>query len=100
MLKHPRAIKRSAQRRFIDKAIFIVAVVQPLATLPQVITIFQTHNATSVALLTWGIYLVFDFFWLWFGIAERQIAIILSATIFLILEAAILVGGSIYGASW
>lgn len=94
---HPRL---PLQRRVIDKMIFAVAFVQPLATLPQIIAIYSRHSAEDISISAWAIFIVFDLLWLWYGLAEKQKALIVSAVMFTLMEAFVLVGAFLYGGTW
>ncbi|HEY2003654.1 MAG TPA: hypothetical protein VGH44_00895 [Candidatus Saccharimonadia bacterium] len=88
------------QRRVINKVILAVAVIQPAGTIPQIVKIYSTHNASSISMLSWGIFVVFDAMWLWYGLAERQKAVILSGALFTLLEGIVVVEALLYGGSW
>jgi uncharacterized protein with PQ loop repeat len=94
---HP---QKTLQRRFIDKFIFVVATLQPLANVPQIIAIFSHKSAHDVSISSWAIFLFFDFLWLWYGLAEKQSVIIISAVLFAIFELLVLVGAILYGGTW
>lgn len=51
-------------------------------------------------MLSWGIFVVFDAMWLWYGLAERQKAVILSGALFTLLEGIVVVEALLYGGSW
>jgi len=92
--------RKSLQRRFIDKAIFAVAVVQPLCTVPQILVIYGRRNASGIAISSWLLYIVFDLLWLWYGICEKQKAVIISAIMFTLMEGMVVVGALMYGGVW
>jgi uncharacterized protein with PQ loop repeat len=96
MHKHHR-VAAIPKKRFIDRAIFIVAAVQPLGTIPQILTVFRTHDGSSLSISSWAIYIIFDIAWLWYGIVEKQKAVIVSAVLFSLLEGMVLVGAVMYG---
>lgn len=98
----PRKIHRKIplEKRIIDKIIFVVAAIQPLGTIPQAITIYRRHNATSISITSWVIYIVFDLLCLWYGYEDKQKAVMISAALFMLLESIILVGAFRYGGSW
>jgi uncharacterized protein with PQ loop repeat len=98
MHKHHQATAR--RKRFIDRAIFVVAAVQPLGTIPQIYTVFRTHDASSISISSWAIYIVFDIAWLWYGLVEKQKAVIVSAVMFTVLEGCVLLGAIRYGGTW
>lgn len=88
------------QRRVIDKIIFAAAALQPLANVPQIIAIYSHRSAHDISISSWVIFVVFDILWLWYGLAEKQKAIIVSAVLFIVLESTIIVGAIIYGGTW
>lgn len=88
------------QGAFIDKAIYIAAFLEPLSTVPQVVTIFKTKTAAGVSISTWLIYVLFSFLWLWYGIVHKQKALIVAEVLFILTEGLVVIGGIIYGASW
>lgn len=96
---HPKP-KESLQKTFINRIIFVVAALQPLGTIPQIVTVYKNHNATSIAISSWLLYVIFDLLWLWYGIVNKQKAIIVSAILFTALEGTVAVGGFLYGGSW
>lgn len=78
----------------------MIATIQPLSTVPQAVYIFRHHDATSISIVSWVLYLVFDLMWLWYGLNEKQRAIIVSAAMFSFLEAVVVVGALMYGGKW
>jgi uncharacterized protein with PQ loop repeat len=90
----------SPQRRFINRSIFAVALLQPLGTIPQIIAVFSRRDASSISITAWTIYVAFDLMWLWYGIDEKQKAVIVSALLFSLLEGVVLVGAIMYGGTW
>lgn len=90
----------SLERKVINRLIIPVAAIQPLGTIPQIITVFSHRDGRSLSISSWTIYIVFDLFWLWYGLSEKQKAIIVSAVMFTLLEGAVLVGALLYGGRW
>ncbi len=96
---HPNS-NDALQKQFINKIILVVAVIQPLATIPQILTVFREHDASSISITSWLIYVMFDLLWLWYGIVNKQKAVIISAVLFSILEGIVMIGGFLYGGQW
>jgi len=82
--------------RFIDKAVYLVAIFGPLMTIPQVLTIWISQNAEDVSLLTWVLYTLTAIFWLLYGIAHRNKPIIISNILWVAMEIPVIVGTIIY----
>ncbi|HSX34700.1 MAG TPA: hypothetical protein VLF62_03605 [Candidatus Saccharimonadales bacterium] len=96
----PRSKAVSPERKFINKIIIPVAIIQPLGTIPQIIAVFGHHDGSSLSISSWLLYLVFDILWLWYGFSEKQKAVIASAITFTIMEGAVLTGALLYGGRW
>src|SRR5215469_4445375 len=95
-----KALQMSLQRKVIKRSIFIIAIIQPLSTVPQVVAVYSRHNASSISIISWILYVIFDLCWLWYGIDEKQKAIIVSAVTFSILETLVVIGALMYGGRW
>ena len=78
----------------------MVAVLEPVITIPQAWAIFSRHSAASVSLSTWIGFEIASCIWLWYGIVHRERMIILYQGLFTIVQAAIIVGGVAFGAHW
>jgi uncharacterized protein with PQ loop repeat len=99
MPKQPHRPLAKKPKHIIDRLIFFVALTQPLAAIPQIIAIYTRQDAHSLSLLSWIIYLVFDIMWLWYGVTDKQRAVIVSAVMFATLDGFTLVSAFIYGAT-
>ncbi len=93
-------IKKSRHARLIDRATYVVAILEPLITVPQVVTIFAQHTAAGVSLSTWFGYEILTVIWLCYGYIHRDKIIILYQGLFMIMQTGVIVGGLIYGAKW
>jgi uncharacterized protein with PQ loop repeat len=93
-------VKKSKHSKLVDRATYIVAVLEPLVTVPQVITIFANKTAAGVSLATWVGYEVLTLVWIWYGIVHRDKLILLYQGLFLIVQTGVIIGGIIYGAKW
>ena len=68
-----------------------------LMTVPQVLTIWVSHRAAGVSLLSWGAYLVSAAVWLWYGLQKRDKNIYLPCVGWILLDCAVIVGTLVYG---
>jgi uncharacterized protein with PQ loop repeat len=91
---YPHSIK---WKRLIDKSIYFIAVASPLMTLPQLIKIWTEQTAAGVSIITWFAYLISAMFWLTYGIAHKEKPIIITNTLWIILDIAVIIGTLIYG---
>jgi uncharacterized protein with PQ loop repeat len=68
-----------------------------LMTIPQVLTIWFSHQAAGVSLLSWSAYLVSAVLWFWFGIQRHDKNICLPCVGWMVLDSAVIIGVVIYG---
>ncbi len=84
-------------KRILDKVIYVVGVIGPLMTLPQLYNIWIDKNAAGVSALSWGAYAVIALVWLAYGITHIEKPIILNSGLWVFLEILVVVGTLIYG---
>jgi uncharacterized protein with PQ loop repeat len=68
-----------------------------LMTIPQVFTIWVSHQAAGVSILTWSAYFVSAILWFWFGIRKHDRNIYLPCIGWILLDAAVIVGVVMHG---
>ena len=83
--------------RFIDRIIYVVALVGPIMTLPQLYNIWIEKSAEGVSVITWAAYIVVTIFWLMYGVAHKEKPIIFVQIAWLITHTAVVIGTIIYG---
>jgi uncharacterized protein with PQ loop repeat len=88
---HPDAFKR-----FLDKIMMGVALIGPLATLPQVYQVFMTQDTKGLSLVTWTVWVLLSCIWLVYGILHKELPIALSNFIYIVLQGAVVVAILIY----
>ena len=67
-----------------------------LMTIPQVFTIWVSHQAAGVSIWPWSTYFVSAILWLWFGIRKHDKNIYLPCIGWSVLDSAVIVGVVIY----
>lgn len=82
---------------FLDKLTFAAGVIGPFTVLPQIYSIFSTHSAMGVSLATWVLIFVVTLPWVFYGIAHEDKSIIVSFTLWEIVNLTVVVGVLIYG---
>jgi uncharacterized protein with PQ loop repeat len=87
---------KKAEKDFVNKIIYVVAIAGPLMTIPQILKIFLEKNAAGVSLTTWSAYIVLGFFWLSYGIMHKEKPIIITNTLWIIIEVIIVMGIIMY----
>lgn len=101
---HPHARTRTepypahtAALRALDRIVFVAGVIGPLMTLPQLVEIYASHNASGVSPLTWGAYALLDIPWILYGLSHREGPITITYTLWFIFNTLVLVGVLLYG---
>ena len=84
-------------KNFMDRLIFFVGAVGPLMTIPQVMKIWVDKNAAGVSLISWTTYLVTEIIWIIYGIMHKEKPIIITYTMWVLLDIMIVVGIILYG---
>ncbi len=85
-----------ALKRFLDKIMLGVALIGPLATLPQVYQVFMTQDAKGLSIFTWTVWTVFSIIWLLYGMLHKETPIVLSNLISIVLQSAVVVAILLY----
>ena len=81
---------------FLDKLTFAVGVIGPFTVLPQIYTIFKTHSTQGVSLATWALIFIATFPWILYGVAHKDKSIIVSFTLWEIVNLTVVLGILMY----
>ena len=76
----------------VDKGIYVIAALGPLSAFDQVWQIWATGNKSGVSLVMWLSWIPGAIFWLTYGLLHRDKPIILTQTLWLIMQIAIVSG--------
>ncbi|HEV2403054.1 MAG TPA: PQ-loop domain-containing transporter [Candidatus Saccharimonadales bacterium] len=82
---------------FLDKLTFVAGVVGPFTVLPQIYSIFSTHSAAGVSMATWLLIFLVTLPWIFYGMAHNEKSIIVSFTLWEVVNLAVVVGVFVYG---
>ncbi len=81
---------------FLDKLTFVAGVIGPFTVLPQIYTIFSTHSAAGVSLLTWALIFIVTLPWVFYGLAHKDKSIIVSFTLWEVVNLTVVAGVLLY----
>jgi uncharacterized protein with PQ loop repeat len=84
-------------KRVLDKLIYLVGIVQPLTTLPQVYKIWIERQASGISLFTYTCYALFDMIWIYYGIVHKEKPIVIMYCLWVLLNSSIAIGAVLYG---
>jgi uncharacterized protein with PQ loop repeat len=99
--KHERQLAKAERHKspyvvFLDKLTFVAGIVGPFTVLPQIYSIFATKSAAGVSLATWALIFIATFPWILYGIAHKDKSIIVSFTLWEVVNLAVVVGVILY----
>lgn len=96
-LERSKREKSTPYTRFLDKLTFIVGIIGPFTVLPQIISIYSTQDASGVSFYTWALIFLVTLPWVFYGIAHKSTTIIISFTLWEIMNATVAIGVLLYG---
>lgn len=80
-------IKSSPEnKKLIDRLIYVAAIAYPLTTIPQIVDIFINKSSENVSLLTWLLYDVFTFIFLWYAIEKKLKPLIIEYCMWIVAQ--------------
>lgn len=94
------AINKKIKYKTVDRLTYIVAIIEPVITIPQIVVIFRDRTAAGIAISSQIGYQLFTLIWLWYGIVHKEKVIIMYQVFWLVLQTLIIIGGLKYGAKW
>ena len=82
--------------RFLDNFLLVVAVIGPMANIPQIIKIFTLKTSIGVATLTFTLMAIFNIPWIIYGIVHKEKPIVIAYVLWLITNLIVVAGTFIY----
>ena len=80
-----------------DKIMIVIALINPLMAIPQILQIYNTKNAVGLSLFSWAGYTIFVVPWLIYGIIHKEKPLIIAFIMSLLFNMVILLGVILYG---
>lgn len=81
-----------ATRGYVDKAMYVIGMVAPFMTVPQIFKIWHDQNAAGVSLLSWSGYALGSFCWLIYGIVHKAKPVIVANVAAFVFQLAVVIG--------
>ena len=75
----------------IDTLALIVNIIQPLATLPQIFLVFNSHDVSQVSLIMWSCYNISSVILLIYGLKHKLLPIICAQILWLVVQTAMMI---------
>jgi len=92
---HKYAITKK-DKRFIDRAAYVVGIMFPVSTLPQVIQLYSTHDASSLSLITWSMYGLLTGLFLIYAMVDNIKPLIFTQIAWIFIDICMITGIIIY----
>ena len=80
----------------LDHITFVVGIIGPFTVVPQIYTIFVNHSTDGVSLISWALIFTVTLPWVFYGLAHRDRSIIVSFTLWEIMNALVVLGILLY----
>lgn len=87
------------EKRAVDKMMGSVAFIAPLSSAPQLVTIFGKQEAAGISAASWAMYLMAALITLAYGVFHKLRPIIISQSLWIVIDILIIVGVLMYGGS-
>jgi len=85
------------RKKFLDRSIYVIGLLAPIMTIPQIIKIWFEKNASGLALVTWITYLIVAIFWIIYGIEHKEKPLVFIFSSWIILDTLMIIGIMLYG---
>lgn len=96
LAQEPRTLRTVFRGAGIDLLIYLAAIVGPLALLPQVLQLYATRDASSLALSTWVMFGLMNVVWISYGLKHKERPIVLTNSALVILNSLVALGILLY----
>jgi uncharacterized protein with PQ loop repeat len=83
-------------KKYLDYLIYVVGIIQPLALIPQIVSIYGSRDAAGLSALTWGLLGCANALWALYGAVHRERIIVIANAFMMTLDIVIVVGILLY----
>lgn len=87
---------RDNVKRLMDKSMYGVALAAPIFAIPQVLNIWIGHSAAGIQPITFMMYSIVNLLWVTYGFLHKEKQIMLTMSLFFLMNSLIVVGTIIY----
>lgn len=84
-------------KRFLDKFIYVIGLMGPALTIPQILKIWSEKDASSLSLITWFAYSIGSVCFLLYAFSHKEKPLIIIYSSLLIVHILVLIGIFLYG---
>jgi len=95
-MKRKQKQKQTRYQVLIDKLMMIASLIHPLTAIPQVYSIYSTHNVSGVSLWTWFGFMILGLVFLLYAISHKLRPLIINQVIWFIVDFLVVIGVVIF----
>jgi len=85
-------LNHKQQRQLIRRSVLAVAIIEPIATFPQIIEVWVNKQTSGVSIHTWGLYAFAAIIWLMYGLQIKDKPLIISSCLWVLMDSVVAVG--------
>ena len=89
-------LNKKQQKTIIDRLMGVAAVVHPLTAVPQIYSIYSTHNVSGISLWTWLGFMILGLIFLSYGILHNIKPLIVTQVLWFIVDLLVVIGVMMY----
>jgi uncharacterized protein with PQ loop repeat len=86
----------AARRTSLERVAYVVAIVGPLTTCPQIVQIFSTKSAEDVSIPAWIGFTLYSAFWVVYGASRKDWPLTLANALWSALQLVVVLGATLY----
>lgn len=79
-------------KKLFERFMLLFATIEPIATIPQILEIWQHKNIEGVSMLTWFFYMLTSCVWLIYGIIRKDKPLIVSGVLWVASQGLVVIG--------
>jgi len=95
--KHEQYPHPNKWKNLLDRIIYPIGILGPILTIPQFLEIWISKDASGLSLFTWSSWIVIAFFWVLYGLAHKELPIVISYIAWIVIEVGVVIGIVLYG---
>ena len=81
---------------FLDQFLIVIAILGPIASIPQIYKIFFYKSAAGISVISFGIFAIFNIPWIIYGVVHKEKPIVLAYILWLISNTLVVIGALMY----
>ena len=89
-------VHQKKEKKLFDYVVYFFSIATPLFELPQLITIYQHHDASRVSWPTWTFFFLDSIVYIIYAWKQKMVPLLITSSLFALIESAIVVGIILY----